>query len=117
MKRLHPFTIDLNWGNREALQAYIVASITYQEVRSVRIVSVYVLVLIGFFVWFASAWPDLLPEGIARLAWFSWLAVAIGVLLAASMEWITYRNLLRCLSRLDQPFEHGMKPPPAEGGK
>jgi hypothetical protein len=110
MNHLDPFTIDSNGLQREALQAYIAAAITYQEVRSVRVVSVYVLLLTGFFLWFASAWPDLLPDGAARLAWYSWLAVSIGVLLAAGMEWVTHRNLLRSLSRLGRPRKDAVKP-------
>ena len=105
LKRLHPFTIDADGRHREALRAYIEASITYKEVRGARIAFVYLLAAIGFLIWFAWAWPNDLPEGLATVAWYFWLAAMVGVLLAALFEWITYRNLLRCLGRLGRPLE------------
>ncbi len=110
LDRLHPYTIDADGSHREALRAYIVAAITYREVRGVRIVFVYVLVSIGFLIWFASAWPDRLPDGVAAAAWFSWLAAMVAALLAGALEWIAYRNFLRCLSRLGGPFEEAARP-------
>jgi hypothetical protein len=111
VKRLHPFTIAPDGSHRDALRAYIAAAITYKEARGLRVTFVYALLAIGFFLWFASKWPDLLPEGVARLAWLSWLVGAAGGLVAAGAEWATYRKLLRCLSLLGQPFADGAKPP------
>ncbi len=109
LNRLQPFTMAPDGSHRKALHAYIEAAITYKEVRWVRVTFVYVLLAIGFFLWFASKWPYLLPDGVPRLAWLSWSCAAAGCLLAAAAEWATYRNLLRCLSRLGQPFPDGAK--------
>src|SRR5262245_4959704 len=110
MKELYPFTLDPDGSQRDAFRAYLVATLTYQRFRGVRMVLIYALVFIGFLMWFAEGWPRLLPDVLSRVLWDSWMAGLLGALIAAGLEWTWRREQMRCISRLGQPFKENVRP-------
>ena len=105
MNDLHLFTLASDGSMRDAFRAYLVATLTYQRFRGIRVALVYVLVAIGLLNWFSTGWPDLLPSGFCSMVWDSWLAVFVGALIAAGFEWSWHKAQMRCLNRLGQPFK------------
>jgi hypothetical protein len=97
MKTSPTFPLQLN-GDKRKFCALSEAHRIYKKMNALRLLSVHVLAVTGFFAWFNTGWPTLLPEGIRALTLGLWGTCCTAIPLFAALEWICYRRRARYLA-------------------